>query len=149
MKLTAGYLQEPQRDPSAAEGTHDRCLGNHVEQKGSMWTRDRLRFDFSHFSGNDSGGDRKGRGNLVNQEISGSAAGSDGGDELWRRQRRPELWLLFGEKYGEKCACRYRWATSPDGALRRYPCGEYLSRSRPSRLYLRQASRQVCAGLRH
>ncbi len=78
-------------------------LGTHVKQAGSLNTRDRLRFDFSHFTG------------VADEELreveshrqragAGEHAGGDAGGRAHRRGRATSYGAtaLFGEKYGDR-----------------------------------------------
>ena len=74
-------------------------LGDHVEQAGSLVTRDRLRFDFTHFSAMTSEEIKKVE-EIVNREI--HAGLSVVTDEMSLEDaKKTGAMALFGEKYGE------------------------------------------------
>ena len=74
-------------------------LGDHVEQAGSLVTRDRLRFDFTHFSAMTPEEIRQGE-EIVNKEI--HAGLSVVTDEMSLEDaKKTGAMALFGEKYGE------------------------------------------------
>ena len=77
-------------------------LGSHVEQKGSLVTPDRLRFDFCTFSGNDTGRNRSELRSTCKQRNSGGSSCSDRCYGLLRKPRRSGAMALFGEKYDQK-----------------------------------------------
>jgi len=87
-------------------GTHlmhkalQQVLGNHVEQKGSLVTAERLRFDFSHPEGVSAAQIAEVEA-IVNREIRANAATEA---ELTTMERALEkgAMALFGEKYGEE-----------------------------------------------
>ena len=74
-------------------------LGDHVEQAGSLVTRDRLRFDFTHFSAMTPEEIRQVE-EIVNKEI--HAGLSVVTDEMSLEDaKKTGAMALFGEKYGE------------------------------------------------
>ncbi len=75
-------------------------LGTHVEQAGSLVTRDRLRFDFTHFSAMTPEEIEKVE-KLVNDEILASLPVTTQVMSL-DEARKTGAMALFGEKYGEK-----------------------------------------------
>ena len=74
-------------------------LGDHVEQAGSLVTRDRLRFDFTHFSAMTPEEIRQVE-EIVNKEIhAGLSAVTD--EMSLEDAKKTGAMALFGEKYGE------------------------------------------------
>jgi len=75
-------------------------LGNHVEQKGSLVTPDRLRFDFSHFA-------RMTRDEIIKvEEIANRMVRADYPGKItenvsMKKAKAMGAMALFGEKYGE------------------------------------------------
>ena len=90
------------RDHSATHLLHKALrtvLGEHVEQAGSLVTKDRLRFDFTHFSAMTPEEIKKVE-DLVNQEIRASLPVKTDVMSL-EDARKTGAVALFGEKYGE------------------------------------------------
>lgn len=75
-------------------------LGNHVEQAGSQVSKDRLRFDFTHFQGLTQEDLRKVE-DIVNDKIM-AAMEIEITEETQESARKKGAMALFGEKYGDK-----------------------------------------------
>ena len=116
-------------------------LGSHVEQAGSLVTRDRLRFDFTHFSAMTPEEIEKVE-KIVNDEIAASLPVVTDVMSLDEAKKTGAM-ALFGERSTARKSVLSRWGISPPSfaAVRTYPTQAQLHPSRFSlRLVLQQAS---------
>ena len=97
-------------------------LGKHVKQAGSLVNRDRLRFDFSHFTGVAEPELREIE-SIVNAQVLANTPVETLVDvPIDTAVNEYGAMALFGEKYGDRVrVVRIGEGGGLDGALRRYP----------------------------
>ncbi len=101
--VDAERLGRTRRNHSATHLLHwalRKVLGDHVTQKGSLVSPERLRFDFSHFEAMTPAQLAQVE-DLVNGQILDNVA-ADVGEHALEDARKKGAMALFGEKYGER-----------------------------------------------
>jgi alanyl-tRNA synthetase len=117
-------------------------VGTHVKQAGSLVAADRLRFDFSHFSGlsDRALGDVE---SLVNQKVLEDSAVETEVADLDVALARGAM-ALFGEKYGD----RVRVVTMGDGFSVELCGGTHCERTGEVGLFKLTEERGIASGVR-
>ena len=118
-------------------------LGSHVQQKGSLVDPDKTRFDFAHNAPMTDDEIRRVE-EIVNAEILDNQPTNARVMPIDEAQKLGAM-MLFGEKYGDRCACSTSAARASCAAARtsRAPATSVFSRSSP-----RAASRRASAASR-
>ena len=98
-------------------------LGSHVEQKGSLVTPDRLRFDFAHFQAMTEEELEKTEA-LVNQEIQAALPVETAVMDIEEAKKSGAM-ALFGEKVRSEGPCSFH-GRFLKRTLRRYSCKKYF-----------------------
>lgn len=102
-EIDAALRNEIQKNHSATHLVHAvlrKVLGNHVAQKGSLVTADKLRFDFSHFEAVTQE-QLDTIESQVNQKIQENIPLTDEREVPIEEARSRGAMMLFGEKYGD------------------------------------------------
>ncbi len=143
--VDAGYREGVKRNHSATHLLHAtlrKMLGDHVQQKGSLVTHDRLRFDFSHDAAL-SHGEMVNIERKVNELILGNTAV---GTEVMDFEDATEAgaMALFGEKYDD----RVRVLTMGDGYSVELCGGTHVKRTGDIGLFKLTSESGIAAGVR-
>ncbi len=117
-------------------------VGSHVEQKGSYVSDDRLRFDFSHFTGVTAEEQRKIE-KIIFEKISENLAVNAETDTMENARRKGAI-ALFGEKYGNEV----RMITVGDEYSRELCGGTHVNATGQIGLFIIVEETAVAAGVR-
>ena len=117
-------------------------VGSHVEQKGSYVSDDRLRFDFSHFTGVTTEEQRKIE-KIIFEKISENLAVNAETDTMENARKKGAI-ALFGEKYGNEV----RMITVGDEYSRELCGGTHVNATGQIGLFIIVEETAVAAGVR-
>ena len=117
-------------------------VGSHVEQKGSYVSDDRLRFDFSHFTGVTTEEQRKIE-KIIFEKISENLPVNAETDTMENARRKGAI-ALFGEKYGNEV----RMITVGDEYSRELCGGTHVNATGQIGLFIIVEETAVAAGVR-